>query len=42
MTASLTIRIDGLSCASCVGRAEKALAGVGGDGDVAVEPAPAQ
>ena len=36
MTTSLTIRIDGLNCASCVGRAQKALAGVEGVADAAV------
>ena len=34
--AILTFEIDGLSCASCVGRAERALAGVGGVTSAAV------
>ena len=42
MTAFPTTRIDGLRCASCAGRAEKALAGVGGIGEAAVGPTPAK
>ncbi|MBZ0123410.1 MAG: hypothetical protein K8F31_05945 [Roseovarius sp.] len=42
MTAFPTTRIDGLSRASCVGRAQKALAGVGGIGDAAAGPRPAK
>jgi Cu+-exporting ATPase len=35
-TTHLKIAIDGMSCASCVGRVERALAGIDGVGAVAV------